>query len=51
MRPKDFFTLACVFFGAAVGCIEAGVRAYVNDDKWDKALAEETPNGSPAISE
>lgn len=49
IKPGTWFTVACIGFGFAVACIEAGVKAYVNDDKWDKALAAEpTVQETPA---
>jgi hypothetical protein len=46
VKPRIWFSVAAAFFGAAVACIEIGVKSYVNDDHWDKALAAETDKTS-----
>jgi hypothetical protein len=50
MKPTYWFGLAGVFLGCALACVETGVRAYVNENTWDKALVAETakvPDGIP----
>lgn len=49
MKPQMWFAAACAFFGAAIACIELGVKGYVNDDKWDKALSDVRPDGASSL--